>query len=147
MIWCKQGLHVGGLEDVNRLSRLGQIEMGNVQVLVGCTAWNPGQLQKEIWLGCWHVLAASNDVLHECLFGGMFLNICALQATSSNVSFQSLCWACTVASKHSVRTWNRCAGHALLPASILYELGMLLAQLKASLIAKSHSLLCTCRPM
>lgn len=69
--WSKQGLHVGGLEDSNRLSRLGQIQADDVQVLVGCAAWSPGQLRNEIWLGCWHVLAASSDVLHECLFGGV----------------------------------------------------------------------------
>lgn len=119
--WCKQGLHVGGLEDINRLSRLGQIETGDVQVLVGCTAWNPGQLQKEIWLGCWNVLAASNDVLHECLFGGLTLHImlCALQAMSDMLSIL-----------------NRYTGLALLPESILCELISLLTQNNASLIAK-----------
>lgn len=68
-VWSNQGLHVGGLEEINRLLRQGQIQADDVQVLFGCAAWNPGQLANEIWLGCWHVLAASSDVLHECLFG------------------------------------------------------------------------------
>ena len=66
---CQQGLYVGGLEDINKLARVGQIQADDLQVLVGCAAWNPGQLRNEMWLGAWHVLAASNNILHECLFG------------------------------------------------------------------------------
>lgn len=64
-----EGLYVGGLEDINKLARMGQIQAENLQVLVGCAAWNPGQLRNEMWLGTWHVLAASSNILHECLFG------------------------------------------------------------------------------
>ena len=95
--WCKQGLHVGGLEDINRLLRLGQIQADNIQVLVGCAAWTPGQLRNEIWLGCWHVLAASNSVLHECLFGGPSSVSCAKACKQRWTCFQfgqSLCLTC-----------------------------------------------------
>lgn len=64
-----QALYVGGLEDVNKKSRLGQLVQGQMQLLIGCAAWSPGQLQSEVQAGCWHVVAASSNLLHDCLFG------------------------------------------------------------------------------
>lgn len=65
---------MGGLEDVNQKARLGQLSPGNLQLLIGCAAWSPGQLHGEIQAGCWHVLAASSNMLHECVFGEWCIN-------------------------------------------------------------------------
>lgn len=66
-----QALYLGGLEDINRLSGLGRLQAEQTQILVGCAAWTPGQLHNEVWAGCWHVLAASSNFLHDCVFGKM----------------------------------------------------------------------------
>ena len=64
-----QGLYLGGFESVNNLFRLGQVDTQQAQILVGCSAWMPGQLQDEMRAGCWYVIAASSHFLHECIFG------------------------------------------------------------------------------
>lgn len=64
-----EALYLGGLEDINRLSGLGRLQAEQTQILVGCAAWTPGQLHNEVWAGCWHVLAASSNFLHDCVFG------------------------------------------------------------------------------
>lgn len=64
-----EGLYLGGFESVNNLFRLGQVDTQQAQILVGCSAWMPGQLQDEMRAGCWYVVAASSHFLHECIFG------------------------------------------------------------------------------
>lgn len=64
-----QGLYLGGFESVNNLFRLGQVKTHQAQILVGCSAWMPGQLQDEMRAGCWYVMAASSHFLHQCIFG------------------------------------------------------------------------------
>ena len=64
-----QDLYVGGLEDVNHKSRLGELSPGQLQLMIGCAAWSPGQLQDEVRAGCWHIVAASSNLLHDCVFG------------------------------------------------------------------------------
>ena len=67
--WLHQGVSHGGLEQINEMAQLGQLQPKQVQLVVGCAGWDPGQLLAEVQAGCWFVLTASDDVLKTCIFG------------------------------------------------------------------------------
>mmetsp|Transcript_17658 Transcript_17658/g.30672 ORF Transcript_17658/g.30672 Transcript_17658/m.30672 type:complete len:325 (+) Transcript_17658:135-1109(+) len=68
---CKpviEGIYWGGLDDLLRKKKEGNIDQEKVRLFSGYCGWGPGQLENEIKQGVWFLAAGSSDIISsQCL--------------------------------------------------------------------------------
>ncbi|GLC40891.1 hypothetical protein PLESTB_000011900 [Pleodorina starrii] len=57
------GMFMGGMADAIRLVIAGLLRPSDFQLVLGMSMWGPGQLQRELDDGFWHVVSASPDLV------------------------------------------------------------------------------------
>jgi hypothetical protein len=76
------GVYAGGIESAGDLVQTGRARPDDFRLLAGYTGWGAAQLRQEVADGAWWVVAASSELIKECLKGACALRCAAREARS-----------------------------------------------------------------
>lgn len=62
-------MYAGGIESAGDLVQTGRARPDDFRLLAGYTGWGAAQLRQEVAEGAWWVVAASSELIKECLKG------------------------------------------------------------------------------